>query len=362
MRTRLLKIATYKPGKPIEELQRELGLKRICKLASNENPYPPSPKVQKALRKALPRINRYPESSLFYLRRKISQLLDVHEDEIVFGNGSDELIVFAVRSLVSPGDEILTAKPTFLIYKISAMVEGIRIREIPMKDFRYDLKTIRSSMTENTKLVFIANPDNPTGSYVSREEVAWFVNNLPEGVVVFFDEAYYEFARDREDFPSTLEFVKAGKPIVVSRTFSKYYGLAGLRLGYAVGRKDLIDLMNRVREPFNVNLLAQEAGLAALESEDYYRKVYRTIVKERERVKKVLGRLGFECLDSVTNFLLVRVGSEAGELVDYLLRRGIIVRHMKAWGLEEFIRVTIGRPDENRWFVNEVKRWKKSRR
>ncbi len=360
MRTHLLRVATYKPGKPIEELQRELGLKTISKLASNENPFPPSPKVVRAICRAATRVNRYPESIPFYLRERLCKSLHLDPSQLIFGNGSDELIVFAVRSLVGPGDEIMTSTPTFLIYKIAGMVEGIRVREIPMKNFKYDLKEMKSSITDRTKLIFIANPDNPTGSYLTREEISMFMTDLPEHVVVFFDEAYYEFAKGLSDYPNTLEFVHAGSPVVVSRTFSKYYGLAGLRIGYAFGRKDLIDLMSRVREPFNVNLLAQEAGVAALDSEGYYRKILKMVIKERSWLEKNLSRLGIKFVPSVTNFILIQIGPKANELVDWLLHRGVIVRYMKAWGLPEYIRVTVGKPEENRRFLRLLKEWYKA--
>ncbi len=359
MRTYLLKVPTYKPGKPVEELQRELGLKKVSKLASNENPFPPAPKVVKAISHAAKRVNRYPEGSVFYLRERLSNMLGLDPGQLVFGNGSDELIFFAVRSLVGPGDEVLTATPTFLMYKIAAMVEGIRIREIPMKDFRYDLMAIRAAITDHTKLIFIANPNNPTGSYVTKDELDCFMNNLPEHVVVFFDEAYYEFAREKEDYPDILRSVNSGRQVLVARTFSKYYGLAGLRIGYAFGRKDLIDLMARVREPFNVNLIAQEAALAALDSEAYYEKIFKIVSKEKMILERELSRLGMEFIPSVTNFVLIHIGPQSQELVDWLLHQGVIVRHMKAWGLPEYIRVTIGKPEENKWFLRLLKKWLK---
>ncbi len=356
MRKHLLKVATYKPGKPIEELQRELGIRQIIKLASNENPFPPSPLVLKAIAKAASKVNRYPESNLYYLRKRLSQLFSIDESEIIFGNGSDELIVFAVRSLVSPGQEIITAYPTFLIYKIAAMVEQIRITEIPMKDFKYDLQSIRSAINENTKLIFIANPDNPTGSYLTHQEIAWFLSDLPEDVFVFFDEAYFEFGREMPDWPDTISYVKQRKNVIVSRTFSKYYGLAGLRIGYAFARKDIIDVMNRVREPFNVNLIAQEAALAALESRSYYKQIYREIERGRDFLKQELSSLNLQVLPSATNFLLVKIGEPASEVVEMLLKRGIIVRHMRAWGLPEYIRVTVGKTSENKKFIKELKK------
>ncbi len=357
MRKYLYSIASYKPGKPVEELQRELGISRIIKLASNENPFPPSPLVRRRICEAASRINRYPESSVFYLRKRLAEEFSVDENEIIFGNGSDELIVFAVRSLVSPGDEVLTATPTFLIYKIASMVEGISIREIPMKDFRYDLKAIASAVSSNTKLIFIANPDNPTGSYVGRSEVEAFLASLPSDIFVFFDEAYFEFARELDDWPDTLSYVREKRNVIVSRTFSKYYGLAGLRIGYGFARRDIVEIMNKVREPFNVNSLAQVAALAALDSKPYYEKLFRIFKKEKMFLENALKKLRIEFLPSVTNFLLVKIGSNASELVDTMLKRGIIVRHMKAWGMPEFIRVTVGQPGENRRFIKELKRF-----
>ncbi len=362
MRTYLRNIAVYKPGKPIEELKRELGIRDVVKLASNENPFPPSPRVRKAVCQAVSGINRYPEGNQYYLRQRIAREFGVSEDQIIFGNGSDEIIVFAVRSLVAPGQEIVTSFPTFLIYKIAGLVEGIRVREVPAKGMRYDLGAISSAITDSTKLVFIANPDNPTGTYVTKEELARFLNSVPEDVCVFLDEAYYEFAKELEDYPNGLDFLKAGRNVVVSRTFSKYYGLAGIRLGYAFARKEIIDLMNRVREPFNVNSLAQVAGISALDSKEYYDRIYRLFKREKGFLRKALIDLGLEVPDSATNFLLVKIGSNTDELVEYLLKSGIIVRHMKAWGLEEYIRVTVGQPRENRRFIKAMKVFLKKKR
>ncbi len=357
MKEYLKNVPIYKPGKPIDELKRELGLKFAIKLASNENPYPPSPLVVKAICRAAKKINRYPESGVFYLRKRISQIHNVEEDEIIFGNGSDEIISFAVRSLLSPGDEIIVSKPTFLIYKIAAMRENIRVREIEVtKDFKYNLHSIIGAVTSNTKMVFVANPENPTGLFLSKNELDWLVRNLSSNICIFIDEAYYEFVRDRDDCPNAIDYIRQHRSVIISRTFSKYYALAGLRIGYAFARKDIIDAMNRVREPFNVNLIAQEAALAALDSEDYYRKMLQKILDGREYLEREFKKMGLFYIPSQTNFVLVEVGKRASSLVEELLKRGVIVRGMKAWGLDEFIRVTVGIPSENKRLIKEMKR------
>ncbi len=354
MKEHLRDIVPYQPGKPIDELKREMGLKDVIKLASNEFPFPPSPKVKKAITDAMDEVNRYPESSCYYLRQRICQLFSVDENQVIFGNGSDEIIVMALRALVERGQEVITATPTFLVYRIASMVEGVDLKEIPMKDFRYDLRAIKRSVSEKTRLIFIANPDNPTGTYVSYEEVVDFLRDLPKHVVVFFDEAYFEFARET-DYPNCMRYVSDKRNVIVSRTFSKYFGLAGVRIGYAFADKGLIEAMNKVREPFNVNSIAQAAAIAALDSRDYYERCYEEIMEAKAFLEKAMDDLEFPYIHSATNFILVRIGKSSQELVDELLKKGIIVRNMKAWGLEEYIRITIGRLSEVKRFVKELK-------
>jgi len=354
VRKELRDLEVYVPGKPIEELQREMSLKYVVKLASNENAFGPSPKALEALKSAIYNVNRYPDSSCYYLRRKLAGILSVDEGNLIFGNGSDELIVLAVRAFLEAGDEVIIADPTFLIYRIASKAAGVKTVLVPLKNMRYDLEAMASKISPRTRMIFIANPDNPTGTYVTESEVEDFIEKVPEDVLLFFDEAYYEYARGG-DYPDTMRYMGRGN-IITTRTFSKIYGLAGLRLGYGVADKKIIDGMNKVREPFNVNLLAQEAALAALDDEEYVRFVREETDKGKKFLYSEFERLGLEYVPSATNFILVKLGSNSEEIYQRLLRSGVIVRHMKAWGLGECVRVTIGRDDENRFFIKTLEK------
>lgn len=349
----LEEVTPYTPGKPVEEVQRELGLPTAVKLASNENPLGPSRKALEAVQKALPALHRYPDGSCFYLVKKLAEHLKVAPDQLIVGNGSDEIITLAVRAFVEPDEEIVIAHPTFLIYKIAGQLAGARVRTVPMTDFRYDLGSMRKAVTPKTKLVFIANPDNPTGSYVTKAEVEAFLEGLSSDTIVFFDEAYAELA-DVPDYPDTRPLL-AKRPVIIARTFSKAYGLAGLRVGFCMAPKELIETMNRVREPFNVNSLAQVAAMAALEDTQHLEATRRLLREEKRKLSGALREMGFSCVPSATNFILFHAGPKAGELAQALLEKGIIVRHMQAWDLPDYLRVTAGLAGENDAFIQELK-------
>jgi len=345
-------ITPYKPGKPIEEVKRELGLERVIKLASNESPKGPSPEAIKAITDEASNVNRYPDGGCFYLREAIAQKLSIPEDRIVFGNGSDELIVMAIRACVKPGDEVVVADPTFLIYHIASMVEGATIRKVPLKDYRYDLEAMLKQINKKTKIVFIANPDNPTGSYVTSDELNSFIERVPRDVLIFIDEAYYEFGGGG-DYPQTLNLVnRTDKNIVIARTFSKAYALAGLRVGYAVARTDIVDVINKVREPFNINSIAQVAAVAALKDEKYMAECVKLINTEKEKFYDFFKSLEIEYVPSKTNFILIDTKRDSIKIFEYLLKKGVIVREMSVWGFKGFIRVNIGLPEENEMFFN----------
>ena len=352
-------VTPYTPGKPIEEVQRELGLPSAMKLASNENPLGPSPKALEAVRQALPALHRYPDGSCFYLIRKLAQHVGLSPEQLIVGNGSDEIITLAVRAFVEPGDEVVIAHPTFLIYKIAAQLAQARIRTVPLKDFRYDLAAMRRAVTPRTKLVFIANPDNPTGSMVTRAEVEAFLDGLSANAIVFFDEAYAELV-DAPDYPDTRPLI-GRRPVIIARTFSKAYGLAGLRVGYGMAPKDLVEAMHRVREPFNVNSLAQAAAAAALDDTEHLEATRRLLREEKRKLTAALKEMGFSCVPSATNFILFHVGPEAAALVQGLLKKGIIVRHLQAWDLPECVRVTIGLPEENEAFIQTLKQHRREK-
>ena len=351
----LLKVKAYKPGRPIEEVKRELGLKQAIKLASNENAFPPSVKVISAIKRAAKSINRYPDGGSFYLKKELARRFGLSPDNFIIGNGSDEVIIFAVRTFLKKGDEVIIAKPTFLIYGIAAMVEGIKIKYVPLKDYTYDLEAMKQAVTKNTRMVFIANPDNPTGTYVTKDQVNTFMKGLRRDIIVFFDEAYYEFAKVRRDYPDTLKYMKGGRNVIITRSFSKAYSLAGLRIGYGIASKEGIECLARVREPFNVNSIAQAAALAALKDAAFIKKTRSAIRRGRRFIYSRLDKMGIEYIPSVTNFILLKVGKDAPKIYRKLLRRGIIVRNMQAWGLNNFLRVTIGTMRENKLFIEALR-------
>lgn len=352
-RKEILNIKPYIPGEPIESLKRRLRIKNVIKLASNENALGPSPKAVEAMKRALNGVNRYPDGDCFYLKKKLSARLKVAPKNLIFGCGSDELIVLCARAFVNKGDEVVIARPTFLIYELVSRIAGAKLKIIPLKDFRYDLKAMKEAITSKTRLVFIANPDNPNGTYVNRQEVDEFMRGLRRDVIVFFDEAYYELVEKR-DFPNTMKYLN-NYNVIIARTFSKAYGLSGLRIGYGIARPEIIDYMNRVREPFNVNSLAQVAALAALDDKKHLLCTRRVLREGKRYLYKNLEELDLPYVESVTNFVLIKVGPRAKEIYQKLLKKGVIVREMSAWGMKDFIRVTIGTMAENRKFIRALK-------
>ena len=343
----------YQPGKPIEEVKRELKLSSVIKLASNENALGPSPKALAALKQATSTLHRYPESTCPVLRAKVAKKLRVDPASLIFGNGSDEIIVLALRAFVDPGDEVVVATPTFLIYELQANACGASVTTVPLKNYHYDLAAMKAAMTPHTKLVFIANPDNPTGTYVTKRELDAFLRDLSSDTIVFMDEAYYEFV-DAADYPQTLSTVK-DRPVIVTRSFSKAYGLAGLRVGYGVAQPSLIAAMEAVREPFNVNSLAQAAAAAALDDTAFLAKTRRLVQEGRRYLTNELNRLKLRHVPSVTNFILMDIGPRAPDIARALLSRGVIVREMSAWKLTGHLRVTIGTMSENKRFIAALK-------
>lgn len=354
----VLGIKPYVPGKPIEEVKREFGLKSVIKLASNENPYGPSPKVLKAICAAAKTLNRYPDGSCFALRQEVSKRLKVAPDQLVFGCGSDEVIVLALRAFVNEGDEVVMATPSFLVYSLASTLAGARLIQVPLKGLRYDLAAMKKAVTSKTKIVFIGNPDNPSGQYPTEDEVAVFMKGLPEHVIVFFDEAYFEFAAKEKGYPDTLALLRGGRNVIVARTFSKIYGLAGLRVGYGATSPEVADMMNRSREPFNVTSTAQAAAVAALKDGVYYQKILKELARERDLLCKELQKLsdkGVSFSKGCTNFIQVRTALDSRALALALIKKGVIVRDMSAWGLLNYIRVTIGSPAENKKFLKALK-------
>jgi histidinol-phosphate aminotransferase len=349
----ILGIEPYEPGKPIEELERELGIHEAIKLASNENPLPPSVRVQKAIEAAVPQLNRYPDGSAFYLRQALAKKHGVAAEQIVIGSGSNELIELIVHTFVKPGDEAVVPHPSYVLYPMVVQAAGgIRVM-VMLKDYRLDLEAMARAITPTTKLVFIANPNNPTATIVTADEVERFMARVPDRTIVAFDEAYMEFALG-PDFPETLNYVKQGRKVVVLRTFSKAASLAGLRVGYGVADADAVALMNRIRQPFNVNSLAQAAALAALDDDAHNLECVRMIEAGRHFLYDGFQTLGLRYVPSRANFVLVDVGRNAATIFQKLLREGVIVRPMTSFGMETTLRVSVGTPDENRRLIKAL--------
>jgi len=351
----VFKIAPYVAGKPIEETKRQLGLKEVIKLASNENPLGPSPKALAALKKAAKEINRYPDAQSFYLKKKLAKSLGVEPGNLVLGNGSDELIDIIIKTFVEPEEAIVTSEATFLEYGIIAQVNGRRVKKAPLSYFKYDLGAIVKLLDAKTKLVFIANPNNPTGTYVNRKEVDEFLKKVPDNTVVVFDEAYDTFI-DVNDYPDTLKYLKARKNIIILKTFSKAYGLAGVRIGYAITNAELASYMERVRQPFNVNSLAQAAASAALEDKKFLVKTRKAVLEGKKFLYAEFSKMGLGYVPSVANFILLDSGRDGVEIFKTMLRFGVIVRDMQQYGLKNYIRVTIGTKKENERLIRVLKK------
>jgi histidinol-phosphate aminotransferase len=343
------RLAVYPPGMPLEELEREYGITGSIKLASNENPFGPSPRALRAIADALPFLHRYPDGSGYYLRRALAERLGVPADAIILGNGSNEIIELAARAFLRPGDEAVMADQAFVIYQMVVQATGAVPRPVPLTRYTHDLDAIAAAITPATRLVFLANPNNPTGTIYKRDEWEDFLACVPPTVLVVADDAYADYVED-PDYPDALAYQRRDRLLLTLRTFSKIYGLAGLRIGYGVGPLALTEVLNRIRQPFNVNALAQVAALAALDDTEH---VARTRANNREGLaflRQACERLGRPCVPSWANFLLIDVGDGA-RVYEALLRKGVIVRPMDVYGMPHHLRVTVGLPEENRRFV-----------
>ncbi|HBD07918.1 MAG TPA: histidinol-phosphate transaminase [Syntrophobacteraceae bacterium] len=344
----------YPPGKPLEELEREYGIRGSIKLASNENPLGPSPKAVAAMQNALAQLHRYPDGSGFYLRRKLSEKYHLPFDGIVLGNGSNEIIELVIRAFVQPGDEVVMPAPSFLVYSLVAQTVGARGVPVPLQDFHLDLKAMAAAVTARTRVVFINNPNNPTGTIVGKHELAEFLEGLPSDVVVVLDEAYIDFVRDQECPNGFDEVQRAAPPVVVLRTFSKAYGLAGLRIGFGVMPAQVADYLNRVRQPFNTTTLSQVAALAALEDDEFLAITRRNTWDGLTYLYGELERLSLPYVPTQANFILIEVPVEARRLYEAMLRRGVIIRSMASYGLPRYVRINVGLPEENQRLVRTL--------
>jgi histidinol-phosphate aminotransferase len=349
-------IAPYQPGKPISELARELGLDEagIIKLASNENPLGVSPLARRAIENSIAGLSRYPDGNGFELKQALSRRLGVAQECIVLGNGSNDVLEMAARAFLAPGLEAVYSQHAFAVYPLAVQGAGAAGAEVPAKDYGHDLAAMRRAITAKTRLLFIANPNNPTGTFVGARELEAFLSGLPGEVLVVLDEAYNEYLPKEFRYDS-MAWLERFPNLVVTRTFSKVYGLAGLRVGYACAAPGVADLMNRVRQPFNVNSVALAAAEAALNDTDFVRASYELNLNGMRQVTDGFKQLGLQCIPSFGNFVSFRVGDGAG-VFQRLLRAGVIVRPIASYGLPQHLRVTIGLESENRRFLEALKK------
>ncbi len=346
----ILALKPYVAGKSIEELEREYGIAEAVKLASNENPLGPSPMALAAIQQTAENLHRYPNSDSYDLCHHLASLFNISCENIVLGNGSDELITMLARVLLQPGDEAILPEPSFLFYEIVIKSAGALPVGIPLKTGIPDLEGMLSHISPQTRLVFITNPHNPTGSLITKDALDAFVDALPLNVVLVVDEAYIEFVRDRNR-PNSLDYLKSDKTVVGLRTFSKAYGLAGLRIGYGLMPVHFAELLHRVRQPFNVNSLAQAAAIAALKDQEFLQKTVRHVYDEMEFIYSALDELGLKYFRSSANFLMINVKKNADQIFEDLLRQGIIVRSMTSYGYPDCIRANVGLHQENVRFI-----------
>ena len=350
----IARLRPYVPGKPIEEVQRELGLTDVIKLASNENPLGPSPRALEALAAAAAGIALYPEGSAPALRRAVSEFQEMPENALVFGNGSDEVLHLLALTFLQPGDEIIQGDPSFTMYEIYASQANAVPVKVPLRNFAHDLDAMADAVTDKTRMVFIANPNNPTGTLVRRGAVERFLDRLPPSILVVFDEAYDEYVTDPEK-PDLRPLVRAGRNIAILHTFSKAYGLAGLRVGYGMVRPEIAEVLNRVRSPFNVNLAAQAAATAALGDAEHVRRTVALNTEGRHYFYTEFEKMGLDYVPSEGNFVLVDVGRDSREVFEQMQQKGVIIRAAYGMGLPRHIRVSTGTLPQNQRFIAALK-------
>lgn len=348
-------VPVYQPGRPIEEVARELGLAAdgIIKLASNENPLGPSRLALAAMRKALAQVNLYPDGNTFYLKQKLAAMLGVTPTHLILGNGSNEIIEFIGHALIAPGAEVVVSQYCFAVYPIVTALFGGKLVVVPAKAYGHDLDAMLAAITPNTRVVFVANPNNPTGTVARREDLARFVNAVPENVLLALDEAYVEFLEEPLDLLPEIQSSRKAN-LLLMRTFSKIYGLAGLRLGYGVGHPELIADFEKVRQPFNINAIAQAGALAALDDTAHAEKTRRINSRGLRFYARAFRKLGLEFIRSSANFILVRVG-DGQRVFNEMQKLGVIVRPMGGYQLPEWVRISIGTPKQNQRCLEALK-------
>jgi len=348
-------LTPYPPGKPIEELEREYGVKNSIKLASNENPLGPSPKAIKAIKESLNKINRYPDSKGYYLKNRLAEKFGLSMANIILGNGSDEIIKLATHAFVSPGDEVIIPFPTFLMYEKNAQSFQGKIIKIPLNNFYIDSNAMIHAISEKTKIIFLNNPNNPTGTALGINEISHFLQSMPKEIIMVLDEAYIEFATEK-NIESAIHLLESYPNLIILRTFSKLYGLAGLRIGYGFASKDIINLLTLLQQPFSTNYIAQVGAIAALSDDKFVKKTLALITEGLKFIYSQLNTMGLQYITTQTNFLMIKTPIGSKETHKRMLKEGVIIRPMEDFGIKDFIRINIGLPEENERFIRTLKK------
>ena len=350
-------LPVYRPGKSADEVQRELGLTKVIKLASNENSLGPSKKVMETLAAGGFNLFRYPDGSGSALKLAIADFHGINPEQITLGNGSNDVLELAARSVVTNAHEVIYSENAFVVYHLATHAIGASPVVTPTRDHGHDLAAMLDAITERTRLIFLDNPNNPTGRWIDKNQLRAFLSAVPEDVVVVVDEAYYEYAASlRDDYPNSIDYLPEYPNLVITRTFSKAYGLAGLRVGYAVSHPDLADLMNRVRQPFNVNVLALAAAEVALRDQEHLRHSVAINNRGMQTLTSGFADLGIEWIESIANFISFDLKQPAGDIYQAMMRQGVIVRPIDEYGLPNHLRVTIGLEEENAQFLNALEK------
>ncbi|MAQ74373.1 MAG: histidinol-phosphate transaminase [Candidatus Marinimicrobia bacterium] len=348
------KLKNYVPGKPIEEVQRDLGLEDIDKLASNENPIGPSPKALIEIEKSLKKLHRYPDASGYNLRNKLAKAFNIKMENVILGAGSEGIMSTIIRTFLMGNDELISASNSFIGFRVLANASGKKVHWVPMKNYRYDLKSMLNELNNQTKIIYIANPDNPMGTYITKEEFDAFYSDIPERVLIILDEAYFEYAQSKKNYPDSMNYRYDN--VITLRTFSKAYGLAGLRIGYGFAHDRLINNLMKVKEPFEPSLIAMVAGIAAMGDKDF---LHKTLMLNRvgyEFLESNFSKLNIITIPSVTNFITTvwKSQKKANYITDALLQKGIIVRNLSPFGWANCIRISIGTEEQNNRLISEL--------
>ncbi|MCS6859529.1 MAG: histidinol-phosphate transaminase [Abditibacteriales bacterium] len=355
IRPNITRLKPYRPGKPIDEVKRELGLTDVVKMASNENVLGPSPKAIAAMQRAAAEVWLYPDAECFDLKQALAKKFGYKPENFAIGTGSDEILHLIALAYFNAGDEVVFATPSFVVYESQVhLMDGVP-RAVPLQHLKHDLAAMRAAVNAKTKAVFICNPNNPTGTYNTQAEVDAFMDGLPDHVLVVFDEAYYEYV-EAADYPRSLRYIEEGRNVIVLRTFSKIYALAGARIGYGIAQEEIIAQLNRVREPFNVNSIAQAGAIASLDDDEQVERTRRMNREGKRYLYAELDKLGLPYAPTEANFIFVDTQRDAQEVFHALLRQGVIVRTGDIFGLPTFIRVTIGTREMNERFIAALKK------